>query len=242
MKESAKIFDEIVNERRSVRIFDKDAPFDPDSVQRSLERAVLSPSSSNMQLWEFYRIVTKEKKEKIAEFCFNQNAAKTAIELIVVVVRSDKWYERQQFNYNQIIKNGKNISSTRLRNALDYYGKLIPMAYFNDPLGVWGGMKKIISSAIGLVRPMVREVTGADMRVVAHKSVALAAQTFMLSIKAEGYDSCPMEGFDSDRVKNFLKLPSGSEISMVIGVGPRKNEGVYGQRIRVDNSEVIFKL
>ena len=37
-----------------------------------------------------------------------------------------------------------------------------------------------------------------------HKSVGLAAQTFMLSIAAEGYDSCPMEGFDSKKLKSFL--------------------------------------
>ncbi len=242
MKESAKIFDEIVNERRAVRIFDKEAPFDTEAVQRSLERAVLAPSSSNMQLWEFYRIVTKEKKDKIAEFCFNQNAAKTAVELIVVVVRADKWFERQQFNYNQVKSIAGNTPNPRQKNALDYYGKLIPMAYFNDPLGIWGGLKKVISSAIGFIRPMVREVTGSDMRVVAHKSVALAAQTFMLSIKAEGYDSCPMEGIDSERIKNYLNLPCGAEINMVIGVGPKKNEGVYGRRLRVDNSKVIFTV
>ena len=34
-----------------------------------------------------------------------------------------------------------------------------------------------------------------------HKTCALAAQTFMLAMSNEGYDTCPMEGFDSRRVK-----------------------------------------
>jgi nitroreductase len=39
-----------------------------------------------------------------------------------------------------------------------------------------------------------------------HKSCGLAAQTFMLSIVAAGYDCCPMEGFDARYVKKALNL------------------------------------
>jgi nitroreductase len=39
-----------------------------------------------------------------------------------------------------------------------------------------------------------------DMRIVA-QSAALAAQNFMISMAAVNYDTCPMEGFDSLRVK-----------------------------------------
>jgi nitroreductase len=57
------------------------------------------------------------------------------------------------------------------------------------------------------------------MRIVAHKSAALAAENFMISMAAINYDSCPMEGFDSLRVKKILKLPQSSEINMVIACG-----------------------
>lgn len=63
------------------------------------------------------------------------------------------------------------------------------------------------------------------MRVVVHKSAALAAQTFMLSITAEGFDTCPMEGFDSVRSKKCSKLPSRAEINMVISIGKAKDDG-----------------
>ena len=46
-----------------------------------------------------------------------------------------------------------------------------------------------------------REVKAVDLRVVGHKSTALAAQNFMVSMAALGYDTCPMEGFDSVRLK-----------------------------------------
>ena len=35
------------------------------------------------------------------------------------------------------------------------------------------------------------------MAVWAHKSTALACENLMLSLRAYGYDSCPMEGMDS---------------------------------------------
>ena len=94
---------------------------------------------------------------------------------------------------------------------------------------------------IGLFRPIYRQVTNSDMRVVAHKSSALAAQNFMLSMTSKGYDTCPMEGFDSLRVKRILSLPYSSEINMVISCGIRDDKGVYGKQIRVPFDDIYFK-
>jgi nitroreductase len=48
---------------------------------------------------------------------------------------------------------------------------------------------------------MMLQVSENDARIVAHKSCGLAAQTFMVAMANEEYDTCPMEGFDSKRVK-----------------------------------------
>jgi nitroreductase len=62
----------------------------------------------------------------------------------------------------------------------------------------------------------------------------------MYAMKAEGYDTCPMEGMDSLRVKKLLNLPNGAEVSMIIGCGKGLPEGIYGKRFRVPNEEVII--
>ena len=80
------------------------------------------------------------------------------------------------------------------------------------------------------------------MRIVAHKSAGLAAQTFMLSMADINYDTCPMEGFDSLRVKKALKLPRKVEINMIISCGIRMPEGVYGERFRIPFKEVYNKV
>jgi len=80
------------------------------------------------------------------------------------------------------------------------------------------------------------------MRIVAHKSAALAAQNFMLAMVEIGYDTCPMEGSDTLRVKKLLKLPRGAEINMVIGCGVRDEKGIYGPRFRVPFEEVYQEV
>lgn len=242
MNTNADIFDKIVNERRSVRMYDPEAPFDANAVKRSLERAVLSPNSSNLQLWEFYRVHTPAKKKELAKYCLNQRAARTANELIVIVTRKDKWKKHATFVLDESKKDFPEQPGKKEKLIVDYYTKVIPAMYFSDPLDIAGGLKKAAITATGAFRPIIRQVTAADVRVVVHKSAALAAQTFMLSMTAEGYDTCPMEGFDSVRVKKLLNLPAAAEINMIISVGTAKPEGLYGKRIRLPKEEVIFEI
>lgn len=242
MKETAKIFDQIVQERRSVRVYDDEAEFDHEAVQRSIERAILAPNSSNMQLWEFYRIKSEEAKKQVAWMCMNQKAAKTARELVVIVGRRDLWKKRQQALVQEMKRVYPDPDSKQAKRAMNYYENLIPKYYWSDWFGLWGMIKKCIYFFAGLKRPMIRHGNNADLRISVHKSAALAAQNFMMSMKAEGYDTCPMEGMDSLRIKRFLKLPRKAEVVMVIGCGPGAEGGIYSDRFRVPNSEVILEV
>jgi nitroreductase len=55
-------FETIVQRRRSNRRFDPEVTVADEIIERSLQRAILSPNSSNMQLWEFYWIQSPEEK------------------------------------------------------------------------------------------------------------------------------------------------------------------------------------
>lgn len=224
--------------RRSVRVF-RNEDIDSESVKKCLYNASLAPNSSNLQLWEFIHINDKKILKKLSKACFSQNAAKTANQLVVIVVRKDLWKKRAQWNIDTILKQSKNgeISEKRLKQAHSYYKKIIPTLYA-DLFGILGLIKSIIFQAIGLFRPTMRQVTNSDMRIVAHKSAGLAAQNFMLSMAAIGYDTCPMEGSDTLKVKKILNLPSKSEINMVIGCGIRTEDGIYGDQLRVPFKDV----
>ena len=66
--------EEVLNYRRSVRVFDKAKPLDPEKVKHCLELATLAPNSSNMQLWEFYQVTQPELLAKISKACLDQTA------------------------------------------------------------------------------------------------------------------------------------------------------------------------
>jgi nitroreductase len=53
----------------------------------------------------------------------------------------------------------------------------------------------------------------------AFRSMGIAAQTLMLSAKAMGYDSCPMDGFDFDAVGKLINLPDDHVIGQFVVIG-----------------------
>ena len=240
-----KTVEEAIHYRRSVRIYDPEKNIDTAIVKKCIQQASLAPNSSNMQLWEFYHITSKETIQKIAPLCFNQNAARTAQELVVFVTRKDLWRKRMKSNLKMIDAifppKPKSEQSSREKVSRNYYGKLIPFAYA-DFFGLFGFLKYLMILVIGLFKPIFREVRNSDMRIVAHKTCALAAENFMLSMAAESYDTCPMEGSDTWRVKKVLNLPRGAEINMIVSCGIRKPEGVYGDRFRIPFKEVYKQV
>ena len=243
---SEKTVSEAISYRRSVRIYDENKPIDSNIVKKCLEQASLAPTSSNMQLWEFYHITSKDTIAKIAPMCFNQNAAKTAQELVVFVTRKDLWRKRAKANLGFMDKvfgknNPKSEQRSREKVARNYYGKIIPFAYL-DFFGILGFFKYLMILIVGLFKPMYREVRNSDMRIVTQKTTGLAAQTFMLSMAAEGYDTCPMEGSDTWRVKKLLNIPRSAEINMIVSCGIRKPEGVYGERFRIPFEEIYKEV
>lgn len=234
-------FDQIVQSRRSNRRFDPNVEVPDDVIKKSLERAILAPNSSNMQLWEFYWIKSDELKLALVPLCFGQSAAKTAKHIMVFVTRRDLWPKRAAWNLAQIKQGiGDQEPTTLQKRGLDYYGKLMPLVYRRDLLGLTSLLRRTICFVMGLFKPFMRMGGNADQQVMVHKSCALAAQTFMLSLTAEGYDSCPMEGFDAARVKKLLQLPRGAEINMIVGIGKGTSQGIYNSRIRVPYDEVVF--
>jgi len=236
---------EAIAYRRSVRVYTQES-IDTEKVKLCLMNASLAPTSSNMQLWEFYHITNEDTLGRMAKACFGQSAAKTAQQLVVVVARKDLWQKRAKANIAFLNKvyGTDDLSERdmkRKKMAQDYYSKLIPTLYV-ELLGLLGFLKYFVFQIIGIFKPIYRQARLSDMRIVAHKSAGLAAENFMVSMAAIGYDTCPMEGSDTLRVKRILKLPRGAEINMVISCGIRDDKGVYGPRFRVPFEEVYHEV
>ena len=161
--------------------------------------------------------------------------------MVVLVTRKDKWKSRAKWNLDMVKSTIVGEPDKAQTMGLNYYGKVMPLLYTNDPFGFMSLLRRSISFFAGLNKPFFRTGGSANQRISVHKSSALAAQTFMLSIAAEGLESCPMEGFDAVRVKKALNLPSGAEVNMIIAVGKGTEEGVWGPRFRLPYEDVVFK-
>lgn len=240
-----KTVSEAIHYRRSVRKYDASKPIPVEDVKECIKLASLAPNSSNMQLWEFYHITDTAILKKLAAACFNQNAARTATQLVVFITRKDLYKKRAKANLHEAERiYGKNLpkqQSKREKRMRNYYGKAIPFLYASF-FGLIGMVRYIGVQITGLFRPVYRQVKNSDMRIVVHKSTALAAENFMISMAAKNYDTCPMEGFDSLKVKKALNLPSSCEINMIISCGIRIDDGIYGERFRIPFEEVYKKI
>ena len=103
--------------------------------------------------------------------------------------------------------------------AMKYYGRLIPTLY-TEFLGIIGWLRYLVFAVLGLFRPVYLSAA-ANLKI----------------------DACPMEGFDSLRVKKALNLPSSAEINMIIACGIRDaDKGIYGPRFRIPFEEVYQRL
>lgn len=53
----------------------------------------------------------------------------------------------------------------------------------------------------------------------AQRSIGMAMQTLMLAAKAMGYDSCPMIGFDIEKVAELINLPDDHVMGPMVAIG-----------------------
>lgn len=227
-------FRKVVQSRRSVRKFD-DTPL-PDAVLNDcIDLALLAPNSSNLQPWEFHVVKTPALKKQLADACLAQNAATTAQSLVVILARMTTWRE-----HSDMMLDAWPLETAMPKIVDNYYRKFAKIHYTQGPLGVFGLGKRAFASVAGLKRPVPRgPFTHSDMRVWAAKTVALAAENFMLALRAHGFDSCPMEGFDERRVYQILDLPADSFVVMIVGCGKRAPDGIYHPRIRFERERFV---
>ena len=74
----------------------------------------------------------------------------------------------------------------------------------------------------------------------AMRSCGMAAMNLMLSAKAMGYDTCPMDGFDFEKVANLLNLPKDHMPTMFVCVGKGIKEAMpRGGQLSLD--EVVIE-
>jgi nitroreductase len=232
-------FKKTVQARRAIRIFNGEAI--PDQVMRDcFHDAILAPSASNLQCYEVYWVRDETKKKQLAKCCLDQPGASTAGELIVIVSRVDLWQTHLQKISELMTDNGQRPLKGPVR---EYYEKIIPMLMTTDRWGFHNLKRRLMFWYKSRSEPTVNgPVTRADHRVYGSIQASLVAENLMLSLAAHGYESCPIGGMDQRSISELLGLPSAAEVTMVIGAGIGKPEGLFGPRVRLPFSELVKEV
>jgi nitroreductase len=232
-------FKQTLTARRSIRVFDGE-PIPEEVMRDCLRDATLAPTSSNLQPYELYWVRDSTTRQRLAEACFDQPATTTAGELVVVVARRDQWKTNLDKMWDLMTHGG----SIELPEPVDdYYHRITPRLRQTDALGLGNLMRRVVFWFRGLRGPTPRSpVSSGDHRVWAHTQSSLVAMTFMLSLTAHGYDSCPIGGLDKVRIRRLLGLPDQAEVTMVIAVGTRRPEGLYGARVRLPYGDLVKEV
>lgn len=227
-------FTQVVESRRSVRRF-TDTPIPDDVMADCLRLAMLAPNSSNLQPWEFYVIDSTDKRKRAIKNCMNQNAAKTAARLIAVVARTDNWHDNAQ----QILKEYPDQPVPK--KVKDYYTKVVTLDFLRGPVNVISAAKWSATKVFRQVKGPIKSpyYTFDDVKNWATNNTALAAENLMLALRAHGFDSCPMGGFDEPAMKQLLNLTDDHHIVMMIGAGERADNGIYHEQFRFNQQQSV---
>jgi nitroreductase len=97
-------------------------------------------------------------------------------------------------------------------------------AWAKDPQRYWrNAPKEVADLLVGWMGPF-HEGREWLQRDEAQRSIGMAMQTLMLAAKAMGYDSCPMIGFDIEKVAELIRLPEDHAMGPMVAIGKGTKE------------------
>jgi len=97
-------------------------------------------------------------------------------------------------------------------------------AWKKDPQRYWrNAPTEVANLLVGWMGPF-HEGRPQLQRDEAQRSIGMAMQTIMLAARAMDYDSCPMIGFDFDKVAELIHLPKDHCLGPMVAVGKRTKD------------------
>ena len=213
-------------QRRAIRDFE---PVEIPVSTRDLllQAARQAPSSCNTQPYRLYWVESPAHRDVVAKLCLGQNPAQTASALVVAVADIGSLRSTSQLQLAWMRQSGFPARKIREYECTARLGRII---FMPGPLNLFGRLKQALFRALhALITIGMPPITRQDMLKWAGKSTALACQNLMIAAEVAGLNTCPMEGFDGQRLARYLDLSQKcEEIVMVIAIG-KKSLGYTAQ-------------
>ncbi len=201
-------FTKAMDFRHACKIFDENKKISDEEIHYILEAGRTSPSSFGLEGWKFLVITNEALKAKIRPVCWNQVQITSCSHLVVILAE---------------------IAGAKVES-----GK--PKAQ----LGRREMPKEQLDAYVELYDTHLKETLITDEKILAWtaKQTYIAVGNMMTSAAFIGIDSCPIEGFEKEKVEEILKLDTHKwQVSMLLPFGYRVNE--QPKRLRLDFDEVV---
>ncbi len=188
-------FLKIMNFRHACKVFDETKKINDEDMHYILEVARKSPSSFGMEAWKFLVITNDALREKLRPLCWDQAQITTCSHLVVVLAGIESLKVESGAVGSQLMR--RNLAQEKL----DAY--------------------------IGLYSSHLSDVLNDDDKIYqwSARQTYIAAANMMSAAAAIEVDSCPIEGFEKEKVEKVLELDTTKyQVSMMLPFGYRINE------------------
>jgi len=206
-------------QRRAIRAFE---PVEIPASTRDLllQSARQAPSSCNTQPYRLYWVQSQTERSVVARLCLSQNPAKTASALVIAVADIGSLSSTSRLQLAWMRQSGFPENKIREYERTARLGRII---FMPGPLNLFGRLKEALFRLLHILMTIgMPPITRNDMFKWAGKSTALACQNLMTAAEVVGLNTCPMEGFDGQRLARYLGLSQKcEEIVMVIAIGKK---------------------
>ena len=189
-----KTFMEAMDFRHACKIFDETKKVSDEDINYILEAGRKSPSSFGMEAWKFLVITNEELKAKIRPACWDQVQITSCSHLVIILAGIDA----VKPEFGEVERKFKRREMPQ--EKLDFY------------LGLYAGhLKDTLSSNENIYSWTARQTY-------------IALGNMMTAAAVKGIDSCPIEGFEKEKVEEILKLDlSKYQLSCIVPFGYRIN-------------------
>ncbi len=201
-------FIDTMNFRHACKIFDENKKINDEDIHFILECGRKSPSSFGMEAWKFLVITNEELKAKLRPVCWNQVQITSCSHLVIVLTG----IESVKIESGEVEK--RFARREMPKESLDMY--------------------------MGLYAKHLQKTLSSDESIycwTARQSY-IAATNMMSGAAFIGIDSCPIEGFEKEKVEAILELDTKQyQLAMVLPFGYRLNP--QPEQIRLPFDEVV---
>jgi len=201
-------FSKAMDFRHACKIFDETKQINDEEMRYILEAGRKSPSSFGMEGWKFLVITNEALKEKLRPVCWDQVQITSCSHLVIILAAIDS----VKVESGEVKKrfSRRNMPQESLDFYMDIYAK---------------HLEKTLSSDENIYH-------------WTSKQSYIALGNMMTAAAYIGIDSCPIEGFEKEKVEEILELDTSKyQLSVLVPFGYRLNE--QPTQLRLPFDEVI---